>query len=187
MISELSAYRKKHVCKILGAGIARELHQKSPNLCSRLWAELDIVPFVVDSNRLVPTKQAHERQASVDEIADSAARKCLAYVPLSLYADGQLTWNCSLYAPTKQPRLSISYQNQVEVDMAGVIQMTTVDDYRKSVREPTWRAVQKYIKDVADRKLRIVYFSATPQGGGVALMRHALLRFLVPQNVHIEW
>ncbi|KIV95962.1 hypothetical protein, variant [Exophiala mesophila] len=68
-----------------------------------------------------------------------------------------------------------------------MIQLTTVDDYRRSVREPTWRAVQKYIKEVVDRKLRIVYFSATPQGGGVALMRHALLRFLKVQNVDIEW
>ena len=93
----------------------------------------------------------------------------------------------SLFAPTKQPRLAITYRNEVEPDYGLMIQLTTVDDYRRSVREPTWRAVQKYIKEVVDRKLRIVYFSATPQGGGVALMRHALLRLLKVQNVDIEW
>ncbi|EHY57196.1 hypothetical protein HRR83_002690 [Exophiala dermatitidis] len=172
IIAQLDSYRKERVCKILGAGITVDLHRKSPNLCSQLWAELDIVPFVIESNPILPTKQGRERRKAllVDEIADSAARKCLA-----------------LYAPTKLPRLSIDYQNQVEVDMAGMIHLATIDDYKRSVREPTWRAVQKYIKDVVDRKLRIVFFSATPQGGGVALMRHALVRFLRLHDVDVEW
>lgn len=92
-----------------------------------------------------------------------------------------------IFAPTKQPRLAISYRNEVEVDYGGLIQLTTVDDYRRSVREPTWRAVQKFIHEAVERKLRIVFFSATPQGGGVALMRHALLRFLQMQGVNVEW
>jgi len=93
----------------------------------------------------------------------------------------------SVFGPTKQPRLAINYRNQVQVDGAGRIHLTTSDDYQCSVRDPTWRAVQKYIKDVKDRNIRIVFFSATPQGGGVALMRHALLRFLTREGVRIEW
>ncbi|KIW30976.1 hypothetical protein, variant [Cladophialophora immunda] len=170
IIEELSHYRRQHVCKILGAGVIASVHEKSPNLCSRLWSELDIVPMLVTSNPLVQAGSRGVRSQRVDEIADSAARKCLA-----------------LYAPTKQPRLSISFQNQVEVDLGGTIQLTTIDDYKASVREPTWRAVQKHIQDVVDRKLRVVFFSATPQGGGVALMRHALLRFLRLYNVNVEW
>ncbi|KAI1609378.1 trehalose synthase (Ccg-9) [Exophiala viscosa] len=172
IISELFAYRKEHLCKLLGAGVTLDLFKKSPTLCSRLWAELDIVPFVLESNPLLPFKQAQaqKRLIAVDEIADSAARKCLTF-----------------FAPTKQPRLSINYQNQVEVDLAGMIQLTTLEQYEKSVREPTWRAVQKHIKDVKDRNLRVAFFSATPQGGGVALMRHALLRFLTQQGVNVEW
>jgi len=45
----------------------------------------------------------------------------------------------------------------------------------------------KYVDIVKERKLRIVFFNATPQGGGVALMRHALIRFLKPLGVNIEW
>lgn len=71
--------------------------------------------------------------------------------------------------------------------MAGQIHLTITENYRRSVRDPTWRAVEKYIKDVKDQNLRIVFFSATPQGGGVALMRHALLRFLRQQGVRVEW
>lgn len=77
LISELSAYRKEHLCKILGAGVTLDLFKRSPTLCSRLWAELDIVPFVLESNPLLPIKQSQKRQIAVDEIADSAARKCL--------------------------------------------------------------------------------------------------------------
>ncbi|KAH0837391.1 hypothetical protein AYO21_10347 [Fonsecaea monophora] len=170
VVEELSNYRRQHECKILGVGVIGDVHAKSPNLCSRLWSELDIVPMLVTSNPLVQAGNPRARAQRVDEVADSAARKCLA-----------------LYAPTKQPRLSISFQNQVEVDLGGTIQLTTIDDYKASVREPTWRAVQKHIKDVVDRKLRVVFFSATPQGGGVALMRHALLRFLRLYNVNVEW
>jgi len=44
-----------------------------------------------------------------------------------------------------------------------------------------------YVKIVKQRNLRIVFFNATPQGGGVALMRHALVRFLKPLGINIEW
>ncbi|KAK5207480.1 hypothetical protein LTR72_002016 [Exophiala xenobiotica] len=170
-ITELHQYRKDHLCKLLGAGVTLDLHRKAPTLCARLWAELDIVPIVLESTPLLPIKQAHRTKGiNVDELADSAARKCLTF-----------------FGPTKQPRLSISYQNQVEVDLAGMIRLATLDEYEKSVRPPTWRAVQKHIKDVKDRNLRIAFFSATPQGGGVALMRHALLRFLTEEGVHVEW
>ncbi|KAJ9605924.1 hypothetical protein H2200_009773 [Cladophialophora chaetospira] len=170
IIEELSRYRKEHVCKILGAGVITDLDGQIPTLCSRLWSELDIVPILVTSNPIIRLVKGQSIPQRVDEVADSAARKCLA-----------------LYAPTKQPRLAISFQNQVEVDLGGLIRLATLEDYRTSAREPTWNAVQKYIKDVVDRKLRVVYFSATPQGGGVALMRHALLRFLKMSGVNVEW
>jgi hypothetical protein len=77
VIAELDRYRKEHVCKILGAGVIAELDGQSPTLCSRLWFDLDIVPMVVTSNWVLrPEKE--QIQQRVDEIADSAARKCLA-------------------------------------------------------------------------------------------------------------
>lgn len=78
LIPLLSDYRQEHVCKILGVGITADLHKESPNLCSRLWAELDIVPMVVSSNEILPSRTEKSRVLEVDELADSAARKCLA-------------------------------------------------------------------------------------------------------------
>lgn len=92
-----------------------------------------------------------------------------------------------MFGPTKQPRLVIGYENDVQVDSKGRIKLCTEEQYKASVREPTWNAVMKYVKEVKDRKLRIVFINATPQGGGVALMRHALIRFLKPLGVNIEW
>jgi hypothetical protein len=80
VIPLLSDYRQNHVCKLLGVGITTDLHKKSPSLCSRLWAELDVIPIVVQSNEL-PLLWAIKTEkwvANVDELADSAARKCVA-------------------------------------------------------------------------------------------------------------
>lgn len=83
IIAELHKYRKDHLCKLLGAGITPGLHHKAPNLCSRLWAELDIVPIVLESTPLIPSKQGRNQgRVNVDELADSFARKCLTYVLL---------------------------------------------------------------------------------------------------------
>jgi len=92
-----------------------------------------------------------------------------------------------LFAPTKQPRLYVGFPNDVQPDCKGRIHLTTTEDYKKSAREMTWKASEPYIKDLVDRKVRIVFFNATPQGGGVALMRHALLRYLRPRGVQVEW
>lgn len=81
----------------------------------------------------------------------------------------------------------ISIQNEVQVDTAGLVKMCTLDDYRQTVRGPTWRALLKVAKSVKDKKLRIAFFSATPQGGGVALMRHALLRLFRLLGIQGQW
>ena len=80
VIEVLSNYRREHMCKILGAGVIPDLHGQSPMLCSRLWSELDIVPIVVTSNPILRSEKGQSIPQRVDEIADSAARKCVAWV-----------------------------------------------------------------------------------------------------------
>ena len=45
----------------------------------------------------------------------------------------------------------------------------------------------KYAKELRGRKTKIAFFNSTPQGGGVALMRHALVRFLRLLNIDCKW
>lgn len=71
IISSVANYRSEHHYKILGAGVTIELDSASPRLCSRLWAELDIIPIVFQSD------SSQGSYPDVDELADSVARKCL--------------------------------------------------------------------------------------------------------------
>ena len=79
IITNLADYRKQHVCKLLGIGVTVELDRAAPYLCSRLWSELDIVPIVFKGTTLEDDKTPVE---NVDELADSAVRKCLRCVSL---------------------------------------------------------------------------------------------------------
>ena len=75
----------------------------------------------------------------------------------------------------------------VEVDTGFHICLASLKDFRKTVSERTWAAVEHYAADVKERKVRTAFFSATPQGGGVALMRHALVRFAHCLGIDTSW
>lgn len=86
---------------------------------------------------------------TVDEQADSAARKCIMY-----------------FGPGNNPRLSIGPRNQVAVDAGGKIHLIDdLDEYRKSVYKGTWNAVIKLADELREKKIKIGFFSSTPQGG----------------------
>ncbi|KAJ3735463.1 glycosyltransferase family 4 protein [Lentinula guzmanii] len=216
----LDTFRKfsnDHLCKFLGAGVTLSLLKDVPNICTKLWLELDIVPIVfnikpfhtdsvtrpnvkhrissttgsyvpsgaetptvyIEASHLAATAPHLNVGASeklpiprtLDEQADSAARKCLMY-----------------YGPNNNPRLTIGPRNQVTVDAAGKIHLLDdLDEYSKTVGSGTWNAVNKLADELREKNIKIGFFSSTPQGGGVALMRHALIRFLNLLDVDAAW
>ncbi|KIJ16736.1 glycosyltransferase family 4 protein [Paxillus involutus ATCC 200175] len=216
VLETFKKFSQEHLCKFLGAGVTLSLLKECPNLCTRLWLELDIVPIVfnikpfhtdsltspnikhrissttgsyvpsgaetptvyVDASPLVDQNSLQSGVATklpiprtLDEQADSAARKCLMY-----------------YGPGNNPRLSIGPRNQVTVDQAGKIHLIDdLDVFRKTVGQGTWNAVVKLADELREKKIKIGFFSSTPQGGGVALMRHALIRFLTALDVDVAW
>lgn len=167
---------------------------QAPNLCTRLWLDLDIVPIVfnikpfhtdsltrpnikhrissttgsyVPSGTETPTVYVDSTQIpeggklssgvgqklpiprTVDEQADSAARKCIMY-----------------FGPNNNPRLTIAARNQVAVDAGGKIHLIDdLDVYRQSVGQGTWNAVNKLADELREKKIKIAFFSSTPQGG----------------------
>jgi glycosyltransferase involved in cell wall biosynthesis len=216
VLNAIRKFSELHLCKFLGAGITLALLKEAPNMCTRLWLELDIVPIVfhikpfhtdsltrpnvkhrisstsgsyVPSGSETPTMyiEASHLQAvsglqpgvagrlpisrTLDEQSDSAARKCLMY-----------------FGPNNNPRLGIGPRNQVMVDAGGKIHL--IDDlgeYEKTVGPRTWNVVTKLAEELREKKVKIGFFSSTPQGGGVALMRHALIRFLTLLDVDVAW
>jgi alpha,alpha-trehalose phosphorylase (configuration-retaining) len=91
------------------------------------------------------------------------------------------------FGPTLQPRLQVGAPNKVEVDLGGQAQLATYEDFAETVRVTTWRATLKYVKSLRDRQIRIAFFNSTPQGGGVALMRHALIRLFRVVGLEVSW
>lgn len=167
---------------------------QAPNLCTRLWLDLDIVPIVfnvkpfhtdsvtrpnikhrissttgsyvpsgaetptihVDHSLLEQQKATDESVAerlpiprSIDEQSDSVARKAIMY-----------------FGPNNNPRLTIGPRNQVAVDAGGKIHLIDdLDEYRKTVGPRTWNAVNKLADELREKKVKIGFFSSTPQGG----------------------
>lgn len=84
IVSRLETFRHEHLCKILGAGLSVDLHRHSPRLASRLWQDLDIVPMVfrvgMDLNPETAKSVQNGHEWSIDEQADSVAKKCIMYV-----------------------------------------------------------------------------------------------------------
>lgn len=85
VVEELKAYERGYLAKFIGVGFPFGLGEQSPALSSRLWLELDIVPILIPVN-LEYTREFEVRVStywnnkSVDEQADSMARKCIMYV-----------------------------------------------------------------------------------------------------------
>jgi glycosyltransferase involved in cell wall biosynthesis len=167
-ISNILKYQQDHLCKFMGAGITKALVDMSPRLPSRLWYELDIVPMVFKQglgNLEDPTDKV-----TIDEEADGMARKCIM-----------------LFGPTQQPRVQAGYKNEVEVDGRGHAQITCLEQYPATVGHRTWEATMKYVESLKRNNIKIAFFNSTPQGGGVALMRHALIRFLRLVKIDARW
>ncbi|KJF60540.1 trehalose synthase [Coccidioides immitis RS] len=173
VIDQVRKYKIEHLEKFIGIALPINLAVHCPRLCPRLWAELDIVPLVlhgkgVHSVGWINTELWNSKM--LDEQAESIARKCITF-----------------FGPNKAPLLQVGYRGTVEVDAGFHAVLATVRDYERTVRETTWAAVQKYAADMKERNVKVAFFSSTPQGGGVALMRHALVRFSEALGTDIKW
>ncbi|KAL1964169.1 hypothetical protein VTN77DRAFT_7257 [Rasamsonia byssochlamydoides] len=174
IINQLRDYSGKQLEKFAGVAMPDHIAQRCPNLCSRLWSELDIVPLTMhERDRIEASASKDEtswREKSVDELAESMARKCIRF-----------------FGPNSNPLLQVGIRGLVEVDSTFHIRLTRLDDYQQTVGQTTWAAVNHYASDLKNRKVKIAFFSSTPQGGGVALMRHALVRFSNALGTDIRW
>jgi alpha,alpha-trehalose phosphorylase (configuration-retaining) len=160
----------EHTAKFIGAGIGKPLFDLAPQLCSTLWKELDIVCMVFSVY-----VQEHGIRTPVlptaDEQADSVVRKLIMH-----------------FGPRHSIRVQIGFRNIVEVDDDGLVRLVeSLDDFKRTVREPTWRALLKYAEEIKKMGTKIAFFSSTPQGGGVALMRHALIRLFKLLGCNVKW
>ncbi|KAI5780225.1 putative trehalose synthase [Peziza echinospora] len=205
VLKQLRIFSDEHCLKFVGAGVTEKSLEIAPGLPAAMWREMDIVTMAYNVQHTAPRygldpdedweastevgamanmgggvgydalDKKHERiQIDVDEQADSAVRKCIKD-----------------FGPGGNPSLSIGFRNQVEPDTGGRCRLVAnLEEYKRTLwqgGEGSWNTMIKYAKDLRNRKIKIAFFSSTPQGGGVALMRHALLRFFRLAGVHATW
>lgn len=77
---------------------------------------------------------------------------------------------------------SVQIDENREVQVAELV---TLEDYRKTASQEDFDRLLMLARAFHGKKL--VFISATPRGGGVALMRHALIRLLRLLHVDAHW
>jgi alpha,alpha-trehalose phosphorylase (configuration-retaining) len=91
------------------------------------------------------------------------------------------------FGPSFVPLLQVGWRGAVQVDSAFRVQLNTAADHQNTVTKETWNAMTQFASKLKEMGTKIAFFSATPQGGGVALMRHALVRFSKLLDVDLTW
>ncbi|KAL7896881.1 glycosyltransferase family 4 protein [Trichoderma sp. SZMC 28014] len=170
IIKAIRGYEHRTFTKVIGAGLPHAMQSLSPTLCSRLWLELDIVPLVIQQPHEHKERISLWLSKRVDEQADSMARKCIMN-----------------FGPSLTPLLQVAWSGVVEVDAGFNAPLLTVENYKTTCGPASWETVMHYAKTLRKHKTKIAFFSSTPQGGGVALMRHALVRFSRALGVDLRW
>ncbi|KAJ4044709.1 hypothetical protein NW761_008377 [Fusarium oxysporum] len=176
VLEEVKDYQHEKFAKFIGAGLPATLARVSKTLCSRLWLDLDIVPIVVLDEREDDDEDGRKREKDfwdlkrVDEQADSMVRKCVMY-----------------FGPSQAPLLQVGFRGLVQTDVGFRAHLTTIQNYKDTCGASTWETMMTYAEKLRRDNTRIAFFSSTPQGGGVALMRHALVRFARRIEVDLSW
>ncbi|TPX40163.1 hypothetical protein SeLEV6574_g06757 [Synchytrium endobioticum] len=129
-------------------------------LPARLWLDLDTLPILCCIH-------AHE----LSERACSAARKCACFFGHELL-----------------PKINIGKFNEVEVDADGWIHMNDLIDFRSQLScDGKWQYLLNMAQKTRNRNLKLAFISSTAQGGGVALMRHAIIRLFRLLHIDAHW
>ncbi|CRK48746.1 hypothetical protein BN1723_020642, partial [Verticillium longisporum] len=78
------------------------------------------------------------------------------------------------FGPSLVPLLQVGFRGVVQTDAGFRVHLTTVQNHKDTCGPATWDAMMHYATKLRTNNVKVAFFSSTPQGGGVALMRHAL-------------
>ena len=68
-----------------------------------------------------------------------------------------------------------------------VEELARLEDFEKIVSQEESELLSKLAEKFKKQRGKLVFFSSTPHGGGVALMRHALIRFFRLLGINAQW
>lgn len=107
--------------------------------------------------------------------------------PVSYTLKSILTALARHFGPSLVPLLQVGFRGIVQTDAGFRAHLTTVQNHKDTCGPATWETTLTFAKKLRANKLKMAFFSSTPQGGGVALMRHALVRFARLLGVDLTW
>ena len=163
VIRYLQQYQVDHHCKIIMAGLVNSTEDiRLRNLGRKLWKDLDILPCIINATG-----------TSIDEKACSVARKTTQWLTPSLIPG--------------LSKVHVGYRHEVEVDANGRMAFADLEDYQPFISPETWKEILQTSALVKEKGKRIVFFNSTPQGGGVAIIRHSTLRFFKLLGIDAHW
>ncbi|CAI6094807.1 unnamed protein product [Clonostachys chloroleuca] len=169
LIEYLKSYERGNMAKFIGCGMSSSVLDHTSLLCSRLWLELDIVPIVIPA----PAETRHNGHwiaKPIDEQADSMARKSIM-----------------CFGPSTIPRIQVGWHGVVQVSLSGMAHLARLKDYEGICSRKMWETMTCYSDKMLERNIKMAFFSASPQGGGVPIERHALIRFSSLLGLAITW
>ncbi|OWZ62460.1 hypothetical protein AYX14_05083 [Cryptococcus neoformans] len=135
-----------------------------------LWLHMDAIPFITTPSTSIFTKLPAPSTIASGTAAVSAAVKHLHPATHSA--------TTADVAPK---------DHRVQVDSDGQIRLCSILQYQQSSSEALWARFTALSRLLNANKVSIAFFSATPQGGGVALMRHALVRLWRMVGLPVKW
>ncbi|MDO8489685.1 MAG: methyltransferase domain-containing protein, partial [Candidatus Omnitrophota bacterium] len=157
ILEVLDGYAKARNLKIAGAALAGNEKEKLEKLGSRLWLEQDTI---------------WEIHLAWFGIKEEIPRK-LIKAASNMFED-------------KEGVIDISkVYVHPETGEVMIRRLVTLEDYKDTVEPVTW----ELLLNLADafRGKKLINISSTPQGGGVALMRHRLIDLLRLLGIDAHW
>lgn len=142
-----------------------EVDRDAPqSFLSRIWLELDAIPFV---------GCVRDTQFSIQGEAVLAIERALAALAP--------TTSTIMQAATSKE------QREVLVDADHCVRLYDLHEQAKLTSPALWDTFVTLAMPLKKNKIKVSFFSATPRGGGVALMRHSLLRIWHLAGLDIHW
>ncbi|KAI5191421.1 alpha,alpha-trehalose phosphorylase (configuration-retaining) [Nematocida minor] len=160
----LKKYTEGKTVKIMGCGLSADILQANDfgdRIKTIMWMQYDILPSFFSGNC-----------APLDQQSETLARKC-----------------ADLFKHENLPKLTIEESNKVGVDSEH-IWYCSLEDYKVSIGEKgdlLMKDLLEAAETINQKQQKITFFSSTAQGGGVALMRHSLIRFMQMLGVDASW
>ncbi|WWC91987.1 uncharacterized protein L201_006941 [Kwoniella dendrophila CBS 6074] len=137
---------------------------------STLWLHVDVIPIIVNPSTSIFTKLPAPSTSASATAAISAGVKHL---------------HPATHSATTADVDPVDHSVQVDCD--GQVKLCSILQYKQSTSEALWNRFTALADHLNNNNVSISFFSATPQGGGVALMRHAMIRLWRMVGFKVKW